>query len=60
LSAKAKGIGNKGEKIILIREETNQEMNRVFFQSSEIVTSKGVKISHSDVFWLVIYAKPDV
>ncbi len=34
-------------------------MYRAFFQSSEIVTSKGGKISHSDVLARDIW-KPDV
>lgn len=46
---KAEVLGKKGEKIILIREETKPEDVPAFFQSSGILTSKGGKTSHAAV-----------
>ncbi|HEY9387237.1 MAG TPA: pyruvate, phosphate dikinase, partial [Nitrososphaeraceae archaeon] len=46
---KAEVLGKKGEKVILIREETKPEDVPAFFQSSGILTSKGGKTSHAAV-----------
>ncbi len=46
---KAEEMGKKGEKVILVREETKPDDVPAFFVSSGILTSRGGKTSHAAV-----------
>jgi pyruvate, orthophosphate dikinase len=46
---KAESLGRKGEKIILVREDTKPEDVPAFFQSVGILTSRGGRTSHAAV-----------
>jgi len=46
---RAEAIGRKGEKVILVREETKPEDIHGFFASQGILTSRGGKTSHAAV-----------
>ncbi|MFL6498152.1 MAG: pyruvate, phosphate dikinase [Nitrososphaera sp.] len=45
----AESLGKKGEKVILVREETKPDDVPAFFQSAGILTSRGGKTSHAAV-----------
>jgi pyruvate,orthophosphate dikinase len=45
----AEALGKKGEKVILVREETKPDDVPAFFQSVGILTSRGGKTSHAAV-----------
>ena len=47
--ATAEALGKKGEKVILVREETKPDDVPAFFQSVGILTSRGGKTSHAAV-----------
>src|ERR671923_2240103 len=47
--ATAEALGKKGEKVILVREETRPDDVPAFFQSVGILTSRGGKTSHAAV-----------
>ena len=47
--ATAEDLGKKGEKVILVREETKPDDVPAFFQSIGILTSRGGKTSHAAV-----------
>jgi pyruvate, orthophosphate dikinase len=47
--ARAEALGKKGEKVILIREDTKPDDVPAFFQSVGILTSRGGKTSHAAV-----------
>ncbi|HEX2014101.1 MAG TPA: putative PEP-binding protein, partial [Nitrososphaera sp.] len=47
--AKAETLGKKGEKVILVREDTKPDDVPAFFQSVGILTSRGGKTSHAAV-----------
>jgi pyruvate,orthophosphate dikinase len=47
--AHAEELGKKGEKVILVREETRPDDVPAFFQSVGILTSRGGKTSHAAV-----------
>jgi pyruvate, orthophosphate dikinase len=47
--ARAEALGKKGEKVILIREDTKPDDVPAFFQSAGILTSRGGKTSHAAV-----------
>jgi pyruvate,orthophosphate dikinase len=47
--ATAETLGKKGEKVILVREETKPDDVPAFFQSVGILTSRGGKTSHAAV-----------
>ena len=46
---KAESLGRKGEKVILVREDTKPEDVPAFFQSVGILTSRGGRTSHAAV-----------
>jgi pyruvate,orthophosphate dikinase len=46
---KAEQLGRKGEKVILVREETKPDDVPAFFQSAGILTGRGGKTSHAAV-----------
>ena len=48
-TATAEALGKKGEKVILVREETKPDDVPAFFQSVGILTSRGGKTSHAAV-----------
>jgi pyruvate,orthophosphate dikinase len=48
-TATAEALGKKGEKVILVREETKPDDVSAFFQSVGILTSRGGKTSHAAV-----------
>ena len=45
----AETLGKKGEKVILVREDTRPDDVPAFFQSVGILTSRGGKTSHAAV-----------
>jgi pyruvate, orthophosphate dikinase len=45
----AEALGKKGEKVILVREDTKPDDVPAFFQSAGILTSRGGKTSHAAV-----------
>lgn len=47
--ARAEALGKKGEKVILVREDTKPDDVPAFFQSVGILTSRGGKTSHAAV-----------
>ncbi|HKZ62633.1 MAG TPA: pyruvate, phosphate dikinase [Nitrososphaera sp.] len=47
--ARAEALGKKGEKVILVREDTKPDDVPAFFQSAGILTSRGGKTSHAAV-----------
>jgi pyruvate,orthophosphate dikinase len=47
--AKAEAMGKRGEKVVLIREETKPDDVPAFFQSVGILTTRGGKTSHAAV-----------
>ncbi|MEM3094705.1 MAG: pyruvate, phosphate dikinase, partial [Nitrososphaera sp.] len=47
--AQAEALGKKGEKVILVREDTKPDDVPAFFQSVGILTSRGGKTSHAAV-----------
>ena len=47
--ARAEVLGKKGEKVILVREDTKPDDVPAFFQSAGILTSRGGKTSHAAV-----------
>ena len=47
--AAAEALGKKGEKVILVREDTKPDDVPAFFQSAGILTSRGGKTSHAAV-----------
>ncbi len=47
--AQAEALGKKGEKVILVREDTKPDDVPAFFQSAGILTSRGGKTSHAAV-----------
>ncbi|HKX81159.1 MAG TPA: pyruvate, phosphate dikinase [Nitrososphaera sp.] len=47
--AKAEALGKRGEKVILVREETKPDDVPAFFQSAGILTTRGGKTSHAAV-----------
>ena len=47
--ARAEMLGKKGEKVILVREDTKPDDVPAFFQSAGILTSRGGKTSHAAV-----------
>jgi pyruvate, orthophosphate dikinase len=47
--ARAEALGNKGEKVILVREDTKPDDVPAFFHSVGILTSRGGKTSHAAV-----------
>jgi pyruvate, orthophosphate dikinase len=47
--ATAEALGKKGEKVILVREDTKPDDVPAFFQSAGILTSRGGKTSHAAV-----------
>lgn len=47
--ARAEALGRKGEKVILVREDTKPDDVQAFFQSAGILTSRGGKTSHAAV-----------
>jgi pyruvate,orthophosphate dikinase len=47
--ARAEELGKKGEKVILVREDTKPDDVPAFFQSVGILTSRGGKTSHAAV-----------
>ncbi|MDP8888599.1 MAG: pyruvate, phosphate dikinase [Thermoproteota archaeon] len=48
-TATAEALGKKGEKVILVREDTRPDDVPAFFQSVGILTSRGGKTSHAAV-----------
>jgi pyruvate,orthophosphate dikinase len=48
-TADAEALGKKGEKVILVREDTKPDDVPAFFQSVGILTSRGGKTSHAAV-----------
>jgi pyruvate,orthophosphate dikinase len=48
-TATAEALGKKGEKVILVREDTKPDDVPAFFQSVGILTSRGGKTSHAAV-----------
>jgi pyruvate,orthophosphate dikinase len=48
-TAAAEALGKKGEKVILVREDTKPDDVPAFFQSVGILTSRGGKTSHAAV-----------
>lgn len=46
---RAEQLGNQGEKVILLREETKPEDIHGFFAAQGILTSRGGKTSHAAV-----------
>lgn len=47
--AQAEALGKKGEKVILVREDTKPDDVPAFFQAAGILTSRGGKTSHAAV-----------
>src|SRR5690606_4051507 len=47
--ARARALGRKGGKVILVRENTTPDDVQAFFQSAGILTSRGGKTSHAAV-----------
>lgn len=47
--ARAETLGKKGERVILVREETKPDDVPAFFQSAGILTTRGGKTSHAAV-----------
>lgn len=47
--SEAESLGKKGEKVILVREETKPDDVPAFFQSAGILTTRGGKTSHAAV-----------
>jgi pyruvate,orthophosphate dikinase len=47
--AKAEAMGKRGEKVVLVREETKPDDVPAFFQSVGILTTRGGKTSHAAV-----------
>jgi len=47
--ARAEALGRKGDKVILVRENTKPDDVQAFFQSAGILTSRGGKTSHAAV-----------
>ncbi len=47
--ARAEALGKKGNKVILVREDTKPDDVPAFFQSAGILTSRGGKTSHAAV-----------
>ena len=48
-TAKAETLGKKGEKVIIVREETKPDDVPAFFQAAGILTTRGGKTSHAAV-----------
>ncbi len=48
-AAKAEALGKKGEKVIIVREETKSDDVPAFFHSAGILTTRGGKTSHAAV-----------
>ncbi|MEP0825117.1 MAG: pyruvate, phosphate dikinase [Nitrososphaera sp.] len=46
---RAEALGRKGDKVILVREDTKPDDVQAFFQSAGILTSRGGKTSHAAV-----------
>ncbi|HEX7033200.1 MAG TPA: pyruvate, phosphate dikinase, partial [Nitrososphaera sp.] len=47
--ARAEALGKKGDRVILVREDTKPDDVQAFFQSAGILTSRGGKTSHAAV-----------
>ena len=47
--SKAESLGKKGEKVIIVREETKPDDVPAFFQAAGILTTRGGKTSHAAV-----------